>query len=192
MINQSINRSAAETPQNISLHIKTDNEWKLFSMNVLIRWLNVLIRWLLEKLLLHVLATRGSSVDAPPHDRRRGQQTNHRARCRRGGGVTQIRVAALEGETGNLGEHLGQSTVLTVWILETLTVSHSTSLVECQTGVVIATVSLFGAAGCVVLTAVTPDGWSQSDQSGADQQTDPQGALHFHLSTAHTLIQEQQ
>ncbi len=43
-----------------------------------------------------------SSVDAPPHDGHRGQQTNHRARCRGGGGVTQVRVAALEGKTGNL------------------------------------------------------------------------------------------
>lgn len=45
---------------------------------------------------------RPSSVDAPPHDSHRRQQTNHRARCRGGGGVTQIRVAALEGKTGNL------------------------------------------------------------------------------------------
>lgn len=43
-----------------------------------------------------------SSVDAPPHDGQRGQQTNHRAGCRGGGGVTQVRVAALEGKTGNL------------------------------------------------------------------------------------------
>ncbi len=33
-----------------------------------------------------------------------------------------------------------------------------TSLVECETGVVVATVSLFGAAGGVVLTAVTANG----------------------------------
>lgn len=31
------------------------------------------------------------------------------------------------------------------------------SLVECEAGVLIATVSLFGAAGGVVLTAVAPD-----------------------------------
>lgn len=34
-----------------------------------------------------------------------------------------------------------------------------TSLVECEAGVVIATVSLFRAAGGVVLTAVAPDSW---------------------------------
>lgn len=34
-----------------------------------------------------------------------------------------------------------------------------TSLTECEAGVVIATVSLFGAAGGVVLTAVAPDRW---------------------------------
>lgn len=55
-----------------------------------------------------------SSVDAPPHDRHRGQQTNQRARCRGGGGVTQVGVAALEGKTGHLWEHLAQSAVLTV------------------------------------------------------------------------------
>lgn len=33
-----------------------------------------------------------------------------------------------------------------------------TSLVECETGVVVATVSLFGAAGGVVLTAITANG----------------------------------
>lgn len=43
-----------------------------------------------------------SSVDAPPHDGQRSQQTNHTAGCRGGGGVTQVRVAALEGKTGNL------------------------------------------------------------------------------------------
>lgn len=131
-----------------------------------------------------------ASVDAPPHDGNGGQQTNHRAHCRGGGGVTQVRVAALEGKTGNLWEHLGQSAVLTVWILETLTVSHSTSLVECEAGVVVATVSLFGAAGRVVLTAETADGGSESDQSGADHHADSQGALHFHLGSAHTLIQQ--
>lgn len=49
-------------------------------------------------------------MDAPPHDRQRGQQTNHRAGYRGGGGVTQVRVAALEGKTGDLerikDEHL--------------------------------------------------------------------------------------
>lgn len=38
-----------------------------------------------------------------------------------------------------------------VWI------QTGTSLAECEAGVVIATVSLFGAAGGVVLTAVAPD-----------------------------------
>lgn len=98
------------------------------------------------------------SVDAPPHDRQRGQYTNHRACCRGGGGVTQVRVAALEGKTGNLGEHLCQTAVLTVRVLHTLTVRHPTSLPEREAGVVIATLSLFGAAGCVVLTPVTADG----------------------------------
>lgn len=109
----------------------------------------------------------------------------------------------------HLRKHLSQSTVLTVWILQALTVRHSTcgnnsriwaepqqeqnrivqvkhlldaiqssfvvqqsasfnqnlwthiraSLVECEAGVLIATVSLFGAAGGVVLTAVAPDSW---------------------------------
>lgn len=112
----------------------------------------------------------------------------------------------------HLRKHLSQSTVLTVWILQALTVRHSTcsknsriwaepqqeqnrtvqtkriwdeiqkgfvvqqslglnqnlsvawthvhtSLVECEAGVVIATVSLFRAAGSVVLTAVAPDSW---------------------------------
>lgn len=34
---------------------------------------------------------------------------------------------------------------------------RGTSLAEGETGVVIATLSLFGAAGCVILTAVTAD-----------------------------------
>lgn len=29
---------------------------------------------------------------------------------------------------------------------------------------------------------------TQANQSRADQQTDPQGALHFHVGTAHGLI----
>lgn len=130
--------------------------------------------------------TLQTSVDTPPHDHHRGQQTNHRARCRGGGGVTQVRVAALEGKTGNLWKHLGQSAVLAVWILETLTVRHPTSLVECETSIIIAAVSLFGAAGRVVLTAVTANGWSKSDQSGTDQQTDSQETLHFPLGSSLT------
>lgn len=112
----------------------------------------------------------------------------------------------------HLRKHLPQSTVLTVWILQALTVRHSTcsnnsrtwaepqqdqnrivqvkhildsiqsgfvvqqsasfeqnlgvvwthirtSLVEGEAGVLIATVSLFRAAGGVVLTAVAPDSW---------------------------------
>lgn len=43
-----------------------------------------------------------SSVDTPPHGGQRGQQTNHNAGCRGGGGVTKVRVAALESKTGNL------------------------------------------------------------------------------------------
>lgn len=73
--------------------------WKLLSMNV--KW------WVREAAVC--LQPQGgatelhhSSVDAPPQDGHRGQQTNHRARCRGGGGVTQVRVAALEGKTGNL------------------------------------------------------------------------------------------
>jgi len=59
----------------------------------------------LEKLLQLQRTPRGapeSSVDAPPHDHHRGQQTNHRACCSGRGGVTQVRVAALEGEAGHL------------------------------------------------------------------------------------------
>ena len=59
----------------------------------------------LEKLLLLQMTPGGaaeSSVDAPPHDHHRGQQTNHRTHCRSGGGVTQVRIAALEGEAGHL------------------------------------------------------------------------------------------
>lgn len=43
------------------------------------------------------------SAHTPPEDGQRGQQTEERA-GRGGGGVTQVRVAALEGETGNLEE----------------------------------------------------------------------------------------
>ena len=39
-----------------------------------------------------------------------------------------------------------------------------TSLAECQTGIVIATVSLFGAAGCIIFTAVTTNGWSWNNK----------------------------
>lgn len=42
-------------------------------------------------------------MDTPPHDQHGAQQANHRARCRRGGGVTQVGVAAPEGEAGHLG-----------------------------------------------------------------------------------------
>lgn len=48
-------------------------------------------------------------MDTPKHNSQRHQQTNHRAGHRGGGGVTQVRVAAFEGKTGNL-EKMNTST----------------------------------------------------------------------------------
>lgn len=121
-----------------------------------------------------------------PSEQQWGQHTNQRACCSRGGGVTQVRVAALGGEFGNLGEQSSQLPETTVRVLDTLAVRHPTCLSECQTGIFTGAVALFVAAGIVIHAAEAFDGCTQPEQSAAHQQTEGQGTLHLHFCTLNT------
>lgn len=125
-----------------------------------------------------------NSANAPPHSEQRAQQTNQSAACGRGGGVTQVHVTAVEGEAGEPRVDHCQVAEVTLGVFDTLAVNHASSRLQSQAGVVLTTVLLFVAAPSVVIARVASDGQTETDQGEEQNQSQTQGALHFHCSSS--------